>query len=629
MQTNSNQQVLRKVINKVVKDPDYAGISRIPLFSYHQFALLFLSYACVLTGIYLAYKGVSLWIAYPISIIGFYSSFTPLHDATHHAVSSNKIINDILGSLSGGLLFPFVSVPMYRYFHLSHHRYLGDKDLDPDEAMVGIPTKYFLFGYLVFFLYEYFIFKWLFTSVWKKTPNKTKYIIIASLIANLAFHFVMLNSSIWQEYLYWFLIPNRLGIGYITYTFAHLPHPEGVHSDQYPFESTYTLTGYNILRESLWGQADHSMHHFLPNVPWYNYKKLWSLANGILKQQNIPNKAIFAAPDPDYKNKIQSLENKQNNKLTVRVDAIEQVAKNIKSFTFSAHGDSKLPLFTSGAHIDIHLPSGKIRPYSLISKPSNQETYQIAVKKEDQGRGGSVEMHESIKTGDTLQISYPKNNFMLYENVKKYILISGGIGITPLLSMAHRLHELDKHFEFHICAKSKEETPFHKTLQQYAFAPNIDLHLDENGKSTIELDKVLSSPDQKTLIYVCGPIGFNNWILQSAKTNGWNSSNVMFELFSAKAETKSDDISFDLSLIKSKKTIQVKPNESIIAALEKNNIKVDYSCLRGTCGTCIVNVKEGQIDHRDSILTPEEKQTGYKICLCVSRAKGDKLSIDL
>ena len=630
--TSSNKLNLREVINKVVHDPEYKSIAKVPLLSFHQIGLTLFALGLVTIGLFMAYNGLTLWLVYPIMIFGFHSSFTPLHDATHHAVSSNKLLNDVLGSISGSLLFPFVTTAMYRYFHLAHHRYVGDEDLDPDEAMVGIPAKYFPAGYLVFFVYEYFIFKWLFTAVWKRTPIKTKIIVLISLLANLSFQFIMFSSPFWQEYLLWFFIPNRLGAAYTTFTFAHLPHPDGVHGDEHPFESTYTLTGNKLAINTLWGQEDHSMHHFLPNVPWYKYKKVWNLANGILHKQNIPEKLVYSFPDQNFKEELKlksNLQKDSNNEISVSVASVTDVAKDIKSFVFKANGGNALPAFSAGAHITINLPSGKRRQYSLVNSPSDSSFYQIAVKKDKHGKGGSVEMHDSLVQDDSITISPPKNHFLLYENVQKYILISGGIGITPLIAMAHRLIDLEKHFEFHICAKNIEDVPFQFELKNYSFAPHIDLHLDDNGKSTIELNKVFATPSHDTLIYVCGPSGFNKWVKKAALENGWDESKIMIEAFSMENQPSAHSKPFEVILNKTGKSIKVAKDATIIDSLLMNGIKPDYSCLRGTCGTCVVDVVNGKVDHRDSFLPSQDKINHSKICLCVSRAKEGKIEIDL
>jgi len=631
MNAATNNLKLREVINQVVNDPEYKSVSHVPLISIPQIALLLFTLSLIFGGIYLAYIGVTLWITYPIIVFGFYTSFTTLHDSTHRALSSNKYFNDFLGTIAGNLLYPFITANVYRYIHLAHHRYVGDKDMDPDEAMVGIPILYFPFGYLALFVYEYYAFGWLFTKVWKRTPTRIKRGFIITIAGNLLFNIIMLFSPIGYEYLLWFLIPNRLGVAMTTYFFAHLPHPEGVHWHEHPFQATYSLTGNLVSKLILWGQSSHAIHHFLPHVPWFKYHQAWTLANGAFKKQNIPQRGIFSFPDPHFKEEIlhDKKSNLSNLKLAARVAKVIDVAKDIKSFIFVPLKGESFPTFTPGAHINLYLPSGKVRSYSLINPTYEKNKYQIAVKLEEDGRGGSKEMHQNISAGSELQISMPRNNFVLYENVQKYILIAGGIGITPLLSMAHKLTELEKHFELHICAKDEMHIPFQYELQNWSFAPNVEIHLDKDNKSSMDISKVLAKPDNDTLVYVCGPEGFNQWIKNEGTILAWKPSQIKEEVFSRSTTNLHDAKAFDVHLQKSGKTIQVEKDMSIIDALLLNNVKVDYTCLQGTCGTCITPVVDGAIDHRDAIFSEEEKMAQNKICLCVSRAMHDRITLDL
>ncbi len=632
MSITSNNLKVREVIHQVVKDPAYREVSHVPILSLHQIALILIAYVGVLGGIALhLFAGVSLWIVYPIMIFAFYTAFTPLHDATHRAVSSHNRLNDILGTISGFILFPFVNTSAYRYLHLAHHRYVGDKDLDPDEPMVYIPTKYFPLGYLSLLFPDFIWVYWLLVKAWNRTPSRTRISVILMVAGNLLFHTIWFLSPFGFEYFILFFIPNRLGMAYTVYAFAHTPHPEGLKWNDFPFQSTFSLKGNSFYLLSLYGQQHHSTHHFLPHVPWYKYYKVWDLANGIFSKQHIPEKKVFTRPDLDYKDKV--LKEVQSNavrKIKSKVIAIEQVAKNIKSYTLEpADENETLPAFTAGSHIDVFLPSGRVRSYSCLNPPYDKNQYQIAVKLDPNGKGGSKEMHEQIAVGDTLEVSPPKNNFVLYENVKKYILIAGGIGITPLLSMAHRLTEIDKHFELHICAQKEDDIPFRYELRHWTFAPNIAVHLDRNGKSSMDIDKVLANPDQDTLIYVCGPTGFNKWVRQTAFSKGWGTNQCLQEVFSMDKTEVPAPKDFQLILNKSAKSIRVKKDETIIDALHSNNIKVPYSCLQGTCGTCITKVIAGKIDHRDAVLSEEEKLANQSMCICVSRAKEDQIILDI
>ncbi|NNF21341.1 MAG: 2Fe-2S iron-sulfur cluster binding domain-containing protein [Saprospiraceae bacterium] len=627
---SSNLKV-REIIHQVVNDPEYRNVSYVPLISYHQLALILLAYTGVFGSIALhIFSGINIVIFYPLMMLSFYTAFTPLHDATHKAVSSNKLINDFLGTLSGFLIFPVSNAIGYRYLHMAHHRYVGDKDLDPDEPMVTIPTKYFPLGYIVLLFPDFIWVHWLLFKAWKRTPVKTRINVLVMIGGNVIFHIAWFLSPFWYEYLVLFFIPNRLGITYTAFTFAHSPHPEGLKWNDFPFDTTFILKGKSLFLKTLFGQEHHAMHHFLPHIPWYKYFKVWDLANGVFKKQSIPEKYVFSKPDIHHKDKlIQKRNELEKPILKVRIASINKVASNVKSFSFISATNEVLPEFTAGSHIDVYLPSGLKRSYSIINPPFEKDNYQIAVKLELNGKGGSREMHEQISEGDIIEISHPKNNFVLYENAKKYILISGGIGITPLISMAQKLTELDKYFEFHICSKNKEDIPFQYELSNWTFAPNIEIHLDKHGKSSMDIDKVLSDPEGNTLIYVCGPAGFNRWIRQTAKEKGWSREQIKEELFSNETEGIRGSKEFELVLHKSKKSITVKKDETIIDALHLNNIKVDYTCLQGTCGTCLTKVIDGKIDHRDAVLSEEEKNTNKIMCLCVSRAKDNKLVIDL
>ena len=630
MSITSNNLRVREVINQVVNDPDYKEISRVPLISIHQIGLIISAYFLVFGGIYLASIGWTLWLTYPMIIFGTFVAFTPLHDATHKSLSSNKMLNDLLGTISGNLLSPGNSTAIYRYVHLAHHRYVGDKELDPDEVTVGIPSKYYPLGYAVLFVHDQLMFNWVFKKAWKRTPTNTKILTVATVVLNLGFHICWFMSPFWYEYLVWFLIPNRLGNAYTSYFFAHLPHPEGLHWHDHPFQSTYSLKANKLFNWSLLGQDSHSIHHFLPHIPWYKYFKVWDLANGAFQKEDIPVRKVFSKPDTQFAQKvINSGSGDQQPNLQVKVTSIIDAAKGIKSFTFAPLNGIDLPEFSAGAHINLTLPSGTVRSYSLVNPSYEENKYQIAVKLEEAGRGGSKEMHSTISEGDIIEISHPKNNFVLYENTKKFILISGGIGITPLLSMAHRLTEIDKHFELHICAKASEEIPFQYELKNWTFAPNVEIHLDKNGKSSIDLSAVLATPNEDTMVYVCGPAGFNKWVKDSALALGWNKDYIKEEVFSADTNILLEPKAFELVLQKSGKTITVKKDETIIDALLFNNVSVDYTCLQGTCGTCITKVIEGKIDHRDAVLSEEEKMANNKMCLCVSRAKNEVLTIDI
>lgn len=630
MNSTSNHLKLREIINQVVNDPAYKAIAKIPLISPYQIGLILFAYTCFLGGIYLhlAYK-VSLWIVYPIMTFGVFCAYTPLHEGTHHALSSNKFINDVLGTISGFLLVPFVNMPSYRYLHLAHHRYVGDEDLDPDEMFVRLPTRYPPFGYLILFFPDLLWGYWSIFKGWKRISTRLKIYLMATFAGTIIFHVAWFVSPYWYEFLLLFVIPSRLGSFYTAFAFAHIQHTDGVEWSEHPFKTTYKIQGSWYYLKSLLAQSDHWLHHFLPHIPWYRYKAATTLANGVFFKQGIPQRTALSIPDRHFKKRLLEQPSAIKTTFQVKVKTIATVAKDIKHFTFESLDGTPLPDFTAGAHIPIHLPSGQKRMYSLLNPPFDKSKYEIAVKLEPNGLGGSKEMHEQIQEDNTLTIGYPKNNFVLYENVQKYILIAGGIGITPLLSMTHRLTELEKYFELHICAKHQENIPFQYELENMTFAPNVEFHLDKNGKSTIDLSAILAAPNTETLIYVCGPLGFNNWVKQTAQDMGWQAEQIKQEVFTRNVSEFAKTKPFEIVLNKSGKSMTVEKDLTIIDTLLLNGVKVEYTCLQGTCGTCVTKVIEGEIDHRDSVLSEEEKMENDKMCLCVSRAKSGKIILNM
>jgi len=292
----------------------------------------------------------------------------------------------------------------------------------------------------------------------------------------------------------------------------------------------------------------------------------------------------------------------------------------------SANGDD-LPSFTAGAHIDIHVGSEMIRQYSLCNDPADKTLYRVGILNDPNSRGGSVKIHEEFTEGQTIKISAPRNHFPLFDGAKRTILAGGGIGITPMMAMAYSLQKSGEAFELHYCTRSKGAGAFEEELVN-AFGEQVVFHYDDEDKAQLFSPQTDFSPvDDATHIYVCGPTGFMDWVIDSAKEMGYPSSQVHFEYFSADVDITGD--SFEVYCDQSDITVNVGAEESIAAALKKSGIKVSMSCEEGVCGTCITDVLEGEPDHRDLFLTDEEKEDNDQIALCCSRAKGKRLVIDM
>jgi len=317
-------------------------------------------------------------------------------------------------------------------------------------------------------------------------------------------------------------------------------------------------------------------------------------------------------------------------KLKLKVNKITTVAKDISSFEFvSPHGDN-LPPFTAGAHIDVHIKKGLMRQYSLCNDPSERHRYLIAVQREESGKGGSKTMHDVLKEGDIIEVSAPRNNLPLEETASKHVLLAGGIGVTPMLSMALRLQSMEADFEMHYCTRSRERTAFYDLLSSAKFNDKVAFHFDEGvADNRLDLKALLATRPEGAHLYLCGPQGFMQAIEKAAES-AWPPEAIHMEYFSADPNAFAENNkAFDITLAKSGRTFTIPADKSIVEVLADNGIQVQVSCEQGICGSCITPVLEGEPEHRDKVLTIREKSANNQCTLCVSRAKSERLVIDL
>jgi ferredoxin-NADP reductase len=292
-----------------------------------------------------------------------------------------------------------------------------------------------------------------------------------------------------------------------------------------------------------------------------------------------------------------------------------------------ASGSGKLPMFTAGAHVDFHLPDGIVRQYSICSDPAKNDVFRFGVLLTSRSRGGSRAAH-ALKVGETIKIGGPRNQFSLDENARRTILVGGGIGITPLMSMAYRLHSVGAPFELIYCARDRLKAAFQKRLTSATFARNVRWRFDKADGSTTFSPSELPSPDGGTHLYVCGPSGFMNYVGEMAVKAGWSRSNIHTETFDPLVPSK-DDQEFTVFAQRSGKTVSVRSGQSMAQALRESGVPVTVSCEQGICGTCLVPVLEGVPEHRDRYQSDVELSTNSRVALCCSRSKTDTLVLDI
>lgn len=318
--------------------------------------------------------------------------------------------------------------------------------------------------------------------------------------------------------------------------------------------------------------------------------------------------------------------------LRVTVASKTPVAEGICAFELVAADGGALPAFGAGAHIDVHLPSGLVRQYSLCNAPGETHRYLIGVLREPASRGGSAALHEQVQAGQQLTIGMPRNHFALVEPADQSLLLAGGIGITPLLAMAERLSARGEHFALHYAARSRARAAFLGRLATAPYAAQVALHLDDGpADQRLDLPQLLAAPWAGQHLYVCGPKGFIDAVLSEARAQGWPEAQLHWEFFANDAGGARDsDEPFEVALAASGGRVVLVPRgRSIVQALAEAGVEVMTSCEQGVCGTCLTRVVAGVPDHRDAYLTPEEQAANDQMLLCCSRARSARLVLDL
>lgn len=316
--------------------------------------------------------------------------------------------------------------------------------------------------------------------------------------------------------------------------------------------------------------------------------------------------------------------------MTVKVAKKAMEAEDIAVFELADPAGADLPPFSAGAHIDVEVAPGLVRQYSLCNNPAERSRYLIGVLKDPATRGGSAGMH-AIAEGAEIRISEPRNHFELEHGATRTLLFAGGIGVTPILCMAERLAAIGADFRMHYGARSRSRMAFHDRIQASAFADKVSLHFDDgDAAQKLDIAAALGSPESGAHVYVCGPGGFIEAVLQAAAAKGFPDSQVHREYFTVDTEAMfAEGGAFQLKLASSGQVFDIPADQTVMDVLRDNGVDLPTSCEQGVCGTCITRVIEGVPEHRDYYLTNDEREKGDQFTPCCSRSKTPMLVIDM
>ncbi len=373
----------------------------------------------------------------------------------------------------------------------------------------------------------------------------------------------------------------------------------------------------------LWEQPD-------PGNKTGGTQRFWELDVEAWQQSQLPSELYWGFVDYSPHNPREiTPETPLIENLRLKVSRVEQKSAAIKLYRLMADDGGILPPFEAGAHlpIEITLPNGqKIqRHYSILSSQHDNRYYEIAVQREDEGRGGSKYIHQQFTTNTLINAKLPRNEFPLSPVGKHTILIAGGIGITPILSMLRVLVESHASFEIHYAARTQADLAFSKEVIALA-GEKAHLYFSKgNNAKRLDLERIMKRRDSDTHIFLCGPVRMIEAVRELGDRLNYDASQIHFESFGA--SPSKNDAAIEVTLKKSSQLIKVKAGQTILDALIESKVSVPFDCKRGECGMCATGVIDGEVEHRDVYLTKQQRK--QQMCVCVSRAKGKKLTLDL
>lgn len=318
-----------------------------------------------------------------------------------------------------------------------------------------------------------------------------------------------------------------------------------------------------------------------------------------------------------------------NRRLDVFVRRVRLEADGIKLFQIGSLSGAPLPEFTAGSHIEVQIDAGMSRQYSLCSDPNELASYEFAVQLEPSGRGGSRAMHERVIAGVRLNISRPRNFFGLQPDAHRHLLLAGGIGVTPMMSMIYELERKEAEFQLHYCTRSPERSAFLNRLAPLIARGNVIVHHD-GGDATrgLTIETLIANQPSSTHLYYCGPAGFMKAI--ATATSHWPSERKHREFFAAPVNPQGSSLEnrpFQVKITSSGRIFDVPADRSIIDVLQENGVTVASSCRTGYCGSCLTRYVAGKPEHRDTVL--DDRDHKEFVLVCCARAESKILVLDL
>jgi len=307
--------------------------------------------------------------------------------------------------------------------------------------------------------------------------------------------------------------------------------------------------------------------------------------------------------------------------IRARLTCIRYLADSINGYEFTPTDPSPPLEFSPGAHVDLRLPNGITRSYSLINRPRDLTKYVIAVKRNADGRGGSVFMHDHLRVGDIVSVGAPRNNFELREDGLHSVFIAGGIGITPFISMISRLDELRRPYELHYYVRNRVQAMLVSELVR----GDLNLHVTNEERTLLTIENIVQRAPAGSHLYCCGPASMLENFLTSVRE--LPDDHVHFERFSGEAHGV--ETAFTVRLARSGQEVRVVDGQTILQALRAAGIGVESSCEQGICGTCETRVLAGIPDHKDSLLSDAEKTSGKTMLICCSGSRSAEMVLDL